>query len=192
MWQVGTIGREFGGTAPAAAPVLPSAGIPSSTSGSGPSGAQILGGVSAGLDLLSGVFGYLAAQNATRIMSSRADMIRQEAQVNAQRYALQADRFRASQSTQYAASGVKLTGSPLDVLDETARVARENIAAIQRGGEARALDEETKGLNYGIAGRNSLIGGLMQGASTLIKTGAAQGRIDYATKVRNNTDTGFD
>ena len=55
--------------------------------GSSGSSASGLFAVSAGLDLVSGVFGYLSAQNAQSVANSRADMIRMNAQANAQRYA---------------------------------------------------------------------------------------------------------
>lgn len=116
-------------------------------------------GVSAGMDLLSGVFGYLSAQNNASIAQSRADLIRIEAEANAQRYAEQAAQFEAHEKVMYLASGVKLAGSPIDALATTARIAHENVEAIRMGGEAKAMDEETAASNAEAQGRAALVGG---------------------------------
>lgn len=136
-----------------------------------PGAALAAAGVSAGLDIMSGIFGYLAGKEASAIAESRARMIRMEAEADAQRYAEQAKGFKASQKLAFLKSGVSLEGSPLDILDETARVAAENISAIRAGGEAKALDAQWEGAQARIAGRNALIGGIT-GAFKSIAGGA--------------------
>lgn len=121
-------------------------------------------GVAAGMDLLSGVFGFLAAGEAADMARSRADMVRMEAEANAQRYAEQAAQFEAHEKVMYLASGVKLAGSPVDVLAATARVAHENMEAIRMGGEAAALNEETSASNSEMQGRAALVGGFNRAA----------------------------
>ncbi len=116
-------------------------------------------GVSAGLDLLSGVFGYLASEEAASVARSRADLVRIEAEANAQRYAEQAAQFEAHEKVMYLASGVKLSGSPVDALATTARVASENMAAIRMAGEAGAQDDLTRASNDEAAGRATLVEG---------------------------------
>lgn len=116
-------------------------------------------GVSAGLDLLSGVFGFLTAQSNASIARSRADMVRLESEANAQRYAEQAAQFEAHEKVMYLSSGVKLAGSPVDALATTARIAHENIQSILMGGEARAMDSDIAGTNSEIQGRDALVGG---------------------------------
>lgn len=115
--------------------------------------------VSAGLDLMSGVFGFLAAQQNASIARSRADLVRIEAEANAQRYAEQAAQFEAHEKVMYLASGVKLAGSPVAALATTARVANENIAAIRMQGEADATAIETGAVNDENKGRAALVGG---------------------------------
>ncbi len=127
-------------------------------------GAETAYGVSAGLDLLSGVFGYLSSLNAQSIASSQADIIRTESEANAQRYAEQAAQAQAQESVMYSASGVKLTGSPIDALATAARISTENIAAIQMGGEREALNAETGGTNDLMKGRDALAGGFVGAA----------------------------
>lgn len=116
-------------------------------------------GVSAGLDLLSGVFGYLSAQNEASIAQSRADLVRIEAEANAQRYAEQAEQFRAHEKVMYLASGVKLSGSPVDALATTARIANENMQAILMAGESAAMNDTVSAENAESRGRASLVSG---------------------------------
>ncbi len=123
-------------------------------------------GVSAGLDLVSGVFGYLSSLNAASMANSQADLIRTEAEANAQRYAEQAQQFEAHEKVMYLASGVKLAGSPVDALAASARIANENIAAIQMGGEREALNAETSGVNDENKGRAALTGEINKAAVT--------------------------
>lgn len=130
-------------------------------------------GVSAGLNLLSGVFGFLSAQNAASIAQSRGDLIRIEAEANAQRYAEQAAQFKAHEKVMYLSSGVKLSGSPVDALATTARVANENMAAIRMEGDSKAMDEQTLGSNLESQGRAALAGGFSRAAGMGIASYAA-------------------
>ena len=122
-------------------------------------------GISAGLDLLSGVFGFLSSMNAASIANSQADLIRAEAEANAQRYGEQATQFQAQQKVMYLASGVKLAGSPVDALAADARIANENMAAIRMGGAREAAGEEMAGVNASMQGRAQLIGGMSKAVS---------------------------
>lgn len=146
-------------------------------------------GASAGLELLSGLFSFLGGQDAQATADSRARMIRMEAEVDAQRYSEQADGFKARQKLAFLKSGVQLSGSPLDVLDETARNARENISAIRARGAAEGLDAEMEGLGSAQRGRAALIGGGFSAINTLSKGMYAMKR-DAKTAVtpRNNTN----
>lgn len=143
---------------------------------------------SAGLDLVSGVFGYLTALNAESIARSRADMIRAASEANAQRYAERAQAQIAQQKVMFLASGVTLAGSPIDVLDKSAQIASENIQSIRMNGAVDAFDEEQKGENAATAGRNALLGGIAQGAGAVAK-GAFLKTIRPSTP--DNAPTGF-
>lgn len=123
-------------------------------------------GLSAGFDILAGVFGSDAGEEAYGAAESRARLIRVEAEADAQRYAEQASDFKARQKLAYLKSGVQLSGSPLDVLDETARVSRENLSAIRARGEAQAQDTLSAGVDARMKGRAALIGGVMSAAKT--------------------------
>src|SRR3972149_4864410 len=99
--------------------------------GGGGGGAAAFAGVSAGLEILSGGCGYLASEQAALIAESRGRLLRLEAEADVQRYSEQAQDFKARQKLKFLKSGVALSGSPLDILDETARVSQENISAIR-------------------------------------------------------------
>lgn len=145
------------------------------------------------LNILSGVFGYLAAKEATRAAQSRARMIRDEANADAQRYAEQARGFAASQRMAYVKSGVLLTGSPLDVLDHDILIAQENISTIRARGAAQALGAENEAAAARISGRSALVGGI----AGAFRTGVyAAGEYAGTAKVasandRNLQPTGF-
>lgn len=141
----------------ATAPTAPSAGQ------------QGLYASSAGLDLVSGVFGFLSSMEAASAASSRADMIRAEANANAQRYSEQAVAHSAQTKTMFLASGVTLAGSPLAVLDSQARIAKENYDSILQGGQTEALDAEQRGTAAEMRGRDALVGGFAGASKALTK-----------------------
>ncbi len=147
-----------------------------SGAGSAGEGAATMYGVSAGLDLVSGVFGYLDSLSAASVASSQADLIRTEAEANAQRYQEQAAQAQAKEKVMYLSSGVTLAGSPVDALATSARVANENVAAILMQGDAQALNEQVSGANSEMQGRAALTGGLGKAATaTGMGIFAAQG-----------------
>ena len=138
--------------------------------------------VSAGLDLISGVFGYLSSLNASSIASSRGQMIINEANANAQRYAEKAAADQAQQKAMFLASGVTLQGSPLDVLDTSARLAKENIDSIMMSGAAEALDQNQQGGNALTQGRNAIIGGVAAATGVVGKSQLTPAQLSiYAT-----------
>lgn len=122
--------------------------------------AFLFAGASAALSLIDGLFGSLASKEAAGIASSRGRMLRDEAEADAARYAEQARGLRAQQAVNYRKSGVTLSGSPLAILDETIRVANENISAIRAGGQAKQLDYETMAGEFRNQGRSRLLSGL--------------------------------
>ena len=148
-------------------------------------------GASAGLDILSGLFSYLGSEDSGAIADSRGRMIRMEAEADAERYSEQADQFKAKQKLSYLKSGVELSGSPLDILDETARTARENISAIRAGGDARAFDAEMQGVQARSQGRAALLGGIFGAGKTALMASYQSGQnAKTAVTPRNDTSYG--
>ncbi len=127
----------------------------------------LFAGASSALDLMNGLFSYLASKEMAGISESRGRMIRMEAEADAQRYAEQARGFRATQKLAYLKSGVELSGSPLDVLDETSRVTEENLSAIRARGAAGQLDQNMEATQTRVAGRAALISGIARATSTM-------------------------
>lgn len=180
----------------------PSAGIvsPGGSGASGGAGGAGMGassfmagaaGIGAIGSILTGLFGYMAGQNAQEVYQSRARMIRAEAENEALRYEEQNTRFKATQKLAFLKSGVQLTGSPLDVLDETIRVGRENANTIRATGAARALDAQMGGEQAAMAGRNALVSGVT-GAARGAATGAyALYSTKEAARPRNDSPTGY-
>lgn len=180
----------------------PSAGI-ITPGGSGASGAAAGGGMSAGAfsagalgigavgSILSGLFGYMAGENAQAIYESRARMIRSEAENDALRYEEQVGRFKATQKLSYLKAGVQLSGSPLDVLDETIRSGHERANAIRAEGASRALDAQMGGQQAATSGRNALVSGIT-GAARSVTAGAYELYSNKETgKPRKDTPTGY-
>lgn len=148
-------------------------------------------GISAFGSILTGVFGYMAGKNAQETYASRARMIRAEAENEAQRYEEQVGRTKATQKLAYLKSGVQLSGSPLDILDETIRVGHENASAIRTSGASRALDAQFGGDQAMVAGRNALVSGVTEGAKTTAKAAYSIYSNREAAKGRNNTTTNY-
>jgi len=134
------------------------------------------GYASAGLDLIGGLFGFLAGGEIAGAAESRGRMVQFEAEADAQRYNEQAESFKARQKLAFIKSGVQLTGSPLEILAETARVTRENISAIRARGRAGAFDFEMEAVGARQRGRGALIGGVKGAASSLLMTEYFRGR----------------
>jgi hypothetical protein len=128
-------------------------------------------GASAGLDIIGGLFGYLASQEMAAATESRGRLLRMEAEADAVRYQEQAENFKASQALAYLKSGVTLEGSPLDVLDETARVTAENLSAIRARGAAQQQEYMSEATLTRGRGRAALLGGITGAAKTAALAG---------------------
>jgi hypothetical protein len=100
-------------------------------------------------------------------------MLRDEAEADAQRYAEQARGFKARQKLAYLKSGVRLTGSPLDVMDRDILTAQETMSAIRARGAGAAADRRIQAQGARGAGRAALIGGFTGAARTGLLTYAA-------------------
>lgn len=130
----------------------------------------VLSGVNAGLNILGGQYAERANRYAAEATGFQADLAERESQAEAERYAAKARAFKAEQKVAYLKSGVTLEGSPLDVLDETARVASENISAIRAQGAAKASELRSRASQLRMAGRAALVAGYQQAASGISST----------------------
>lgn len=136
---------------------------------------SVLLGSSMGLELVSGLFNMGAADSQAEALKSQASLVRSETTAEIERYKISATRFKASQKMSYIKSGVQLEGSPLDVLDETARTASENISAIRAQGEAEAAKLKAQARGVRAQGREALVGGLTTALGLYAAYGAGAG-----------------
>lgn len=150
---------------------------------------SILLGTTAGLEVVSGLFDMGAAEDTASSLRAEAALVRAETNAETDRYALSAARFKASQKLAYLKSGVKLEGSPLDILDETARVARENISAMKARGRAEASALTGKARQTQAAGRAAFIGGLTSAAGLYAKYGLKPGSSEAVAAAGPTTTT---
>jgi len=159
-----------------------------------PSGNSALGlaALGGGLDLLSGLFGFMTGQEIAGIHESRARMISDEAESDAQRHAEAGESFKARQKLSFLKAGVALTGSPLDILDETARVTAENISAIRARGAAQALDARGQALAARGRGRTAFIQGISRGIRGVSRGFLMREEIRRSSQPRKRTPLGGD
>lgn len=148
---------------------------------------MMLAGANAGLDVLSSLFGYFASQSAAAEAESRGRLLRVEAEDEATRYAEEADHFKAKQKLAYLKSGVQLSGSPLDVLDETSRIAQENINSIRARGAASQYEANAAASGARMQGRMALLTGILRGGKTVMQAGYERDKSNrIATENRKN------
>lgn len=146
-------------------------------------------GISAGLDIIGGLFGFLAAGQAAAQLESRGRLLRAEAEADAVRHEERGRAFRAAQGVAFGKSGVTLEGSPLDILDESARITSENLSALRARGAAIEQAQNLKAASVRGRGRAALTAGFVSGAKTfaLAAHRSEKNRVDTGSK----TVTGF-
>ena len=140
--------------------------------------ATALTAVAGGADILSGIFGMSAADAYASSLRSRADLLKLENEADIARYAEETRGFKAEQAVRFLKSGVALEGSPLEILDETTRVASENIAAMRSKGEAEARALRAQGREAKSAARVSFIRGIAGAAERTVRVGDKAGWWD--------------
>ncbi len=77
-------------------------------------------------------------------------------------------RFKARQRTLFAQAGVTEAGSPLLVLEDTARLIDEDIETVLRGGQRRGQSFRTQAGLSRLRGRSARSAGLLQAGSSLL------------------------
>lgn len=108
-----------------------------------------------------------AKQNAANAVES--------AQIHEDQQRLADKRTLASAHAIIGASGVQLTGSPLDVMAESARQAEMNALIIRRGGQLEAHADLVAGANAQSASRIAAAGTILTGATSIARQVAVLG-----------------
>ena len=88
--------------------------------------------------------------------------------LEAERHKDRIKRLRATQRASYAKSGVKLEGSPLEVLADTQAQADLDEMIIRRGGQVEASAYAQKGMFARRAGKSAATAGYIKAGSSLL------------------------
>lgn len=93
-------------------------------------------------------------------------------------YRIRIKSFKGGQRTAVAASGLQMSGSALDILEDTAVTAEEDAQNIRLNAARDAYGYRTQGLNYQSQADVTEFAGQQQAASTIL-TGAANSYSAY-------------
>lgn len=148
---------------------------------------SIGGGILSAIGTIQQANAAAAAQNYNAEIAERdafvaeqnRQLIRRQAQIDAEDKRRENRRVMASIRTSYGASGLELAGSPLDVLEDTALEQELDVARIEYEGEIRAREgslealglRETATLNRMGADASSKAGRIGAGAALLSGVG---------------------
>lgn len=111
---------------------------------------SVMGGIEASRQ--ADIESDIAKRNAQQARVA-AEQSRQEAQERADISREATEKLRSRQLTGFLKSGVRLEGTPLEVLAETERLGEEDVQSILRGGEARAQEYGSQAANYELQGK---------------------------------------
>jgi hypothetical protein len=75
----------------------------------------------------------------------------------------------------YAASGVQMEGSPLDVLEESAATAELDALTVRHGGQVKAAQARSEASLQRFQGEYAKAAGYLKATTTLIDTGSKMG-----------------
>lgn len=158
------------------------------------SATSILTGSTMGLQVLQGVMSQRAADIEAQSIRDQMSLVRAENEADVARYAEQAQDFKAKQTLAYLKSGVMLSGSPLDILEETARVSGENISAMRAKAEAKVSEMRGRASATEARGRAAMITGIGNAAQTGLNqwgkmAGAREPRLPTSTEYKQGPVT---
>jgi len=129
-------------------------------------GGVIAAGMSAVSAISQGQQQKSAAKYNQKVAENQAIGTRQEAAANAEKQRRAASKTIGSMQANYAASGVSLEGSPLEVLEQSARNAELDRLNILWSGETRAQGYQNTASLEGARGSNAMASGLLSAAGS--------------------------
>lgn len=118
----------------------------------------------------SGVSSMRASGAETDRMNTQARLMEQEAQIAAAQRAREVELFRGKQSISYMDAGVKLEGTPLQMLEETRRLGKQEIDALMTRGKMQSALMKQQAQMTRKAGRNAFFGSLLSAAGQGVST----------------------
>lgn len=142
-----------------------------------------------GLTGLGGAASNFASYMAeSSMLRDYGDILRAEAILEAQRVAEQGRQFKADQKMDFIMSGVQLGGTPIQVLEDTSLKIKDEVAAIERRGEAQrwlAYAEAAQTRNKGFTGFMSDLTDTFDSVNSLYSSAQKAGIFSYSgTKVK--------
>lgn len=130
---------------------------------------SLLSGLKMGATATSGTLDYFSSVQTQRNYESQAKLLTAESEAEVSAYKSEAEAYKASQKSAYLKSGVQVSGTVLDTLDETVRTAREKISAMRASTAAQVRDLKSKGLTARLTGRLAFISAINTGLGDLSK-----------------------
>lgn len=133
---------------------------------------------------------YRAGQIEKQVSNQQADLLDQNAALQLESSKEDARMIRraglktvGTQAATYAASGVRLTGSPLLVMQESKNESELDAMKTEFGGQLQAMNLKNEASQRRFAGSQAAQGGLMNAISTLLTGGLnAYGSYAYGRK----------
>lgn len=142
-------------------------------------------------DLVGGFSQMSAGRDQQALYEEQAQLIEEEGARDNAQLAREAEHFQARQAHQYLNSGVILQGSPLLILDETRKLATEELNARDKQTKARAKMARMQGAASRKSGRNSMFGNLLGALGTGATTYLTAKRLGLFGNQGYNTPGGF-
>ena len=125
--------------------------------------------------ITQGIQANRAQQFNAAVSRANAQAVRQSADLDIQRQRKAARRLKGAQIAGYAKAGVRLEGSPLEVLLDSASEAELDIMITDYNARVGIAQAETQTKQYKRAGRVALQQGLFAGAKTLLTSAVTSG-----------------
>jgi hypothetical protein len=124
-----------------------------------------------GSQIFSGIESGKAQREQGRLLEKQSAIVKEEAERESEIILEETERIQGEQVAAFGASGVTLTGSPLDVLERTRVIGMEEASAVLRSGIAHSelLTQQSRILRN--QARADVIGGIAGGAQTTLAFG---------------------
>lgn len=140
------------------------------------------------LGTVTSAVGQIQQGNAAdAVAKQNADRSIEDAQIKEQQQRLADTRTLATARAITGASGVEISGSPLDVMAESARQAEMNALIIRRGGQLDAQAQLQQGANIKAASRTSALSTILTGTANISKQVAVLGATKKSTPATPTT-----
>ncbi len=101
------------------------------------------------------------------MIQRNADLGLENANLAMSNYALKAQQVGGQQAVEYANSGVTLAGTPALVMQQTARLAQQQLHMMSQGAANTYQVQEQQAMNARTAGRAAILGGFMKAGTSL-------------------------